>query len=131
VTPDKPIADDILRFIDANVDSIEQLEILRVLGEDDAKRWHVADLAKASQVNPSAIHAHLSALEHRGLIRTESVENQVVCQISPRNQSIAEMLARLLQAYKEHPVTMIRIVYDRADDRLKAFAEAFRLRKEN
>lgn len=128
--PQKPIADDVLQFLDANVDSIEQLEILRNLGEDPGKIWSADDLARVTQVEPSIMPAHLSALEGRGLVRTQTHEGRLACQYNLQTTQAAGMLTRLLQAYKEHPVTLIRIVYERADERLKAFAEAFRLRKE-
>lgn len=37
-----------------------------------------------------------------------------------------ELLAR---AYKERPVTLVRIIYGLRDSRIRSFAEAFRLRK--
>ena len=44
---------------------------------------------------------------------------------------LEEMLGRLLQMYKERPVTMIKMVYERAEDPLRAFADSFRIRKED
>jgi DNA-binding MarR family transcriptional regulator len=130
LTPDIPISDEILQFIDANVESIEQLEILRILGEDEARSWRTAELAHATQVQPAALAKHLSALEQRGLVRLQQSEAETVSQLSPRTKSVAESLQKLLRAYREHPVTVIRCVYYRADDRLRAFSDAFRFRKE-
>jgi hypothetical protein len=36
----------------------------------------------------------------------------------------------VLQLYRERPVSMIKLVYARARDPLRNFADAFRLRKE-
>lgn len=41
------------------------------------------------------------------------------------------MVARLLQIYRQRPVSMIKLVYKRAKDSLRAFADAFRFRKES
>jgi hypothetical protein len=43
---------------------------------------------------------------------------------------LQELVDRLLQLYRERPVTMIKMVYERAKDPLRKFADAFRLRKE-
>ena len=44
--------------------------------------------------------------------------------------ALADLVVRLLQLYKERPVTLIKMVYARAKDPLRTFADAFRLRKE-
>ena len=46
----------------------------------------------------------------------------------PATPELTAAATKLLQFYRERPVTLIRIIYARANDRLKAFAEAFRLR---
>lgn len=56
-----PFPEEIKKFIDANIESIEQLEILRVLGECPQREWSFAELAKdashhataTSQIRPS------------------------------------------------------------------------------
>ncbi len=130
MTPENPIPEELLRFIDANVESVEQLEILRILGEAPAKQWNACDLARDSQIHPSSIAAQLAALESRGLLKTEMPDGQLVCAYGPKTAQLKGSLTQLLQFYKERPVTLIKVVYARADHRLNAFAEAFRLRKE-
>jgi DNA-binding MarR family transcriptional regulator len=131
LTPTDPIADDLSRFLDANVESMEQLEILRILGEAPETQWSVSELVRAAQIQPSAIAAQLAALEQRGLLKTQVLESHLHCKYAPRTPEIGQLLERLLQFYKERPVTLIRLVYARANDKLKAFAESFRLRKES
>lgn len=129
MTPASPIPEDLLRFLEANVDSIEQLELLRVLGEHPIQEHNAADLARECQIKPSSIAAELTALEHRGLLKTRSQDPHLFCSFNPA-PSTDGLLKRLLQFYREHPVILIKVVYARAQDRLKAFADAFRLRKE-
>lgn len=126
----EPIPDQVARFVDDYVESIEQLEILRVLGEAPTKEWNAADLATATQIHPSAIAPHLAALEQRGLLKIEKREGIAFCRYGTASADTEKKLTELLQFYKERPVTLIRVVYDRANDRVKAFAESFRLRKE-
>ena len=47
-----------------------------------------------------------------------------------KSPEIAAQVAKLLDAYRQRPVTMIKLVYERANERLRAFSDAFRLRKE-
>ena len=123
------IPDELLRFLDSNVESIEQLEILRLVGESPTKEWLDSDLAWASQIRSDAIASHLAVLEGRGLLKTSARDGKTYCTYGPRTPELEATLAALLQFYRQRPATLIRIVYDRADARLKAFADAFRLRK--
>ncbi len=117
--------------MEANIDSVDQLEILRVLGEDPNRQWRAADLAGEVQTPPPAIGTHLAALHARGLLIVQMRETESYCRYGPRNAETADKLAQLLQVYRERPVSMIKHVYARARDPLKSFAEAFRLKKES
>jgi hypothetical protein len=124
------LPEEVNRFLEANIDSVEQLEILRVLGEDPAREWAAADLAQAVQAQPQTIGPHLIALQGRGLLATATRGTDLFCRYGPATPELGDMVSRLLQAYRERPVTMINLVYARARDSLRSFADAFRLRKE-
>jgi hypothetical protein len=113
-----------------NVESIDQLEILRVLGEDREKEWDSVALAVAVQAEPQAVRAHLAAMQSRGLLATTARGAGFCCRYGVAAPELETMVERLLQMYKERPVTMIKMVYERARDPLRAFADAFRIRKE-
>jgi DNA-binding MarR family transcriptional regulator len=130
VTQSDPIPEPIARFLDCNVESIEQLEMLRVLGEAPGKEWTAGDLAKEVQCRSADIGGHLAALQQRGLLKTEQRQSLTICRHAPATPEIEGQLDELLRFYKERPVTLIKAVYERAQARLKAFADAFRLRKE-
>jgi hypothetical protein len=127
----EPIPEDVRRFLDANIESIDQLEVLRVLGEDPAREWQAAALAAAVQAPPESMAGHLAALAGRGLLAAETRGTELVCRYKPATPEIAAILTRVLQVYRERPVTVIKLVYARAADPLRAFADAFRLRKED
>jgi hypothetical protein len=125
-----PVPEEIVRFIDANVDSIEQLEILRILGDDPQRHWAAADLAQQAQIPPAAIAAQLATLQGRGLLTVVQQGGAPHCRYGGPPGPAQDMLARLLKLYSERPVTLIKLVYARAQDRLTAFSDAFRLRKD-
>jgi len=122
--------DDLKKFMDENIDSVEQLEILRLVGEDPGKEWDAASLAREVQTPLQTLAAHIAALQARGLVRTAPRGAEQVCAYGPRTPELDVMLGRLLKTYRERPVTMIKMVYARAQSALKAFADAFRVRKE-
>jgi hypothetical protein len=48
---------------------------------------------------------------------------------APLAEEQREHLDTLARAYRERPVTLVRIIYALRDSRIQSFAEAFRLRK--
>jgi DNA-binding MarR family transcriptional regulator len=126
----EPFPADVVRFLDTFVESIDQLEILRVLGEDPARGRPVSALAAEVQATRVATAAHAAALRGRGLIATEGPEGDPVCRFAPASPELDALTRRVLALYRERPVSMIKYVYARAADPLRAFADAFRLRKE-
>ncbi|HEY7314332.1 MAG TPA: hypothetical protein VH643_33585 [Gemmataceae bacterium] len=126
-----PIPDDVKQFVEANIDSVDQLEILRVLGEDPAKEWSAATLVQQVQTQAHSIEAHLAALQTRGLLVTMPRGTNLFCRYGPRTPELEDMVDRLLQVYRERPVTMINFVYAKARQALKSFSDAFRLKKES
>lgn len=126
-----PLPEEVRVFLEANIDSVDQLEILRVLGEDRQKEWSAAGIAREVQVQPKAIGSHLTALHARGLMVLTTRDTGLFCRYGPATPELEERMNRLLQVYRERPVTMIKLVYVRAREVLKTFADAFRLKKES
>ena len=121
--------EDITRFLYGNVESIDQLEILRILGEDRQKEWDSIALAAEIQSNPRAVRAHLASMHARGLLVTTARGVDLSCRYGPSSPELEAMIPRLLQVYRERPVTMIKKVYERARDPLQALADAIRIRQ--
>jgi hypothetical protein len=126
-----PLPEDVRRFLDENIESLEQLEILRVLAEEPGREWSAGELAAEIQAEPSAAASHMAALAARGLVATSARRGEAVARHGSRSPDLGDRLARVLAAYRERPVTMIKLVYAKANERLRAFSDAFRLRKED
>lgn len=125
----EPFPEEIVRFLDGNIESIDQLEILRLLGEDPTSYKSVTTLAEEVQADAQIVVAHAIAMRDRGLIHIETRDHETVCRYGPATPELASVAGRLLQLYKERPVSMIKLVYARSHDPLRTFAEAFRIRK--
>lgn len=130
MTPNNAIPEAISRFIDGHVESMEQLEILRILNVSPGNQLSAADLATAAQIRPGDLPAQLAYLETRGLVTKEHRDGLDVCRLEPANAALAAEVAALLRFYEQRPVTLIRAIYQRTADRIKAFADSFRIRKD-
>ncbi len=127
----EPFPEDVTNFMYENVESIDQLEILRILSEDPEKEWDFTALANEVQAAPQTIRAHLTAMQARGLLMTTTRGADLTCRYGVSSRKLEDGVGHLLQMYKKRPVTMIKMLYQRAKDPLRAFANAFRIRKED
>jgi len=122
------IPEDIRRFLLTHIASVEQLEILRVLGESPAREWTDDEVRQQAQVSAESIHAHLQGMNEHGLLRCRKVDSKIVCGYGPHSAELEAGVRRLLDVYRQFPVTMIRLVYKSRTSSLDAFADAFRIR---
>jgi hypothetical protein len=126
-----PFPDDVRQFLESRVDSVEQLEILRILGEDPAREWRDDEIGAQIQSTLEMTLADLTTLEVRGLLRCARREGRVFCSFGPHSTELGLQMRRLLELYQQRPVTMIRLVYVRKANALRDFSEAFKFKKEN
>jgi DNA-binding transcriptional ArsR family regulator len=120
--------EDVRRFLDDYVESIDQLEILRLLWERPEVDCSVADLSAEIQAEPADVAAHLTALRARGLLVSSDPGSGLVYRFGPRSLELEALLRATLQHYRERPVSMIKLVVARSKDPLRKFADAFRVR---
>lgn len=126
----EPIPEDIVAFLDANVESFEQLELLRILGQAPDKEWQLAELAREVQVDVQTAARHAAALGARGLLTHVVRGAETVYRYGCEKPVLERKLREMLRVYNERPVSMIKLVYAQASNPLRAFSDAFRVRKE-
>ncbi|HEY7154581.1 MAG TPA: hypothetical protein VH575_11525 [Gemmataceae bacterium] len=112
MTAGEPSPEQIIQFLEANIASVEQLEILRLLSANRGREWRAAVLARQVQSPPQVVAQHLIALEARGLL-TLHRGGELACRHGSRTPQLAQMLNHLLQFYNERPVSTIRLIYSR------------------
>ena len=102
------IPEAVMEFLEANVESIDQVEILRILAEDPRKGWSLATLAKQCQLTLARLIKELATLQSRGFIASRDGEGETEWMYGPRSPEVESSLSQLLRFYNEKPVTLIR-----------------------
>jgi hypothetical protein len=124
-----PIPSTVKQFLDANIDSVDQLEILRlVVGEPNQEHASHA-LAQELQAPLETIESQARLLESRGLL-TIVASQPFSCKHGPRTPELDAEVQQLVKTYLERPVTLIKMVYEKPKDQLRSFSDAFRFKKE-
>jgi hypothetical protein len=127
---DSAFSDDFCRFIQTALPSVDAAELLLALAAQSDTWWAPAALAAklrpASSISDAEALRYLEQFQARGLIAL-GPDKRV--QFRPANDAVAAQVRTLAQAYKERPVTLIRMIYALRDTKIQSFADAFKLRR--
>ena len=128
------------QLITEHVDSVMQLEVLLLLagqGGQAARGWTAAELAQQLRVDPAWVDTTLRGLAATGLVTlTDSGASGAAAaaapefRYAPRNAELAATVNELADAYAHRRVTVIGLIFAKPTDKIRSFADAFRLRKD-
>jgi hypothetical protein len=127
---DADFSDDFCRFLQTAIPAVDAAELLLLLRRTPEAAWSAAELTaklRPSVAIPDADAAkYLDTFQARGLI---SVTEERRVQYQPASEELRMYGDMLALAYKERPVTLIRMIYALRDSRIQTFADAFKLRR--
>jgi hypothetical protein len=116
------------RYITEHVDSVAQLEVLLLLRSDAARSWTAADVSSALRLTRETAEQQLRLLTDHGI----AVAADADCvRYAPQTTQLAEVLDGLAMVYEQRRVTVITMIYSKPVEKVRTFADAFRLRKES
>lgn len=115
-------------FINAFIESIDQLRVLLVLARQPERAWSVGEVCSATALPVTTAMAQLQRLVAIGLI-VANPDPAATFKYGPRAAEFEQMVQELIQLDDQRPVTLIRLVYARKSGSAQAFADAFRLRR--
>jgi hypothetical protein len=116
------------RFIVDHVDSVEQLEILLLLHQHPERAWDAESVARELRISALSASDRLEDQARAGLLaRVEGSPGGY--RYAPGTPALDEAVAGLAKAYAERRVTVINLIFSKPIDKIRTFADAFRLRK--
>lgn len=118
------IPDDVRAFIQAHIDSVEQLEVLLLLRRESTRAWTGDEVARELRINPISTGSRLSNLHQRTLLAEEAGRYRY----APRHPELDRAVSGLARAYAEMRVSVINLIFSKPVDALSTFADAFKLR---
>lgn len=127
---DADFSDDFCRFIQQNIPSVDAAELLLFLRAHPRDSWRgneaAARLRPATQITDADAAKYLDTFLARGLVVAGPDRR---AQFGPANEALEMFVQMLALAYKERPVTLVRMIYALRDSRIQTFADAFKLKK--
>jgi hypothetical protein len=125
--PDFP--DDLCNFMQRCTPSVEAVELLLLLARSPGQMRSAAELSHALRptvVGESAVRDYLNGFVACGLV--EKRPGGAYAYKQPAADT-AGLVTALEKAYNERPVSLVRLIYALKDEKIRSFADAFKLRK--
>jgi DNA-binding IclR family transcriptional regulator len=123
------LPEEVARFILQCIDSVEQLEVLLLLRESSETAWSPEAVARQLYSNPSSIARRLATLQaHQLLVTTDPPSSY---RYQPRTPELNATITRLAEMYRERRVAVITLIASKPIENVRAFSDAFRLRKKD
>lgn len=118
---------DVSGFIRSTFRSVWALELMCFLRKEPDREWLRGELVSALRASDIVIDQSLASLVAAGLVVVTSTEG---VRYGPVNEEV-DALARDAEAqYATSPDKVRRLIVSSANDRLNAFADAFRVRRD-
>jgi predicted transcriptional regulator of viral defense system len=108
-------------------DSVNQMEVLFLFLENQNSSWTAESVYKELRSNLTSAGIQLAHLHRCGFIYRLENGSYVFNQKS----TLAPAVKKLHEVYQEKPVAVISYIYERPQNKLKEFADAFKIKKDN
>ena len=125
--PDDLIPADVRQFILRQIDSIAQLEALLLLSA--TPQWSVSSLARRLYITEPDTSGLLTHLQAENIVIALGGDPPVF-EYRPATPELADMIKRVVDVYAKHLVPVTNLVHSKSKSRIREFADAFKLRKE-
>ena len=127
---DADFTDDFCRFLQQNIPSVDAAELLLFMRAHADQSWAATEAAArlrpTVQITDADAARYLENVQARGLVSAGPERRAQFLPASEELKMYAEMLSL---AYRQRPVTLIRMIYALRDTRIQTFADAFKLRR--
>lgn len=126
------ISEELKRFIHAQINSVEQLEVLLLLKAKPHKDWSAAEVSDALFIQPASAAVRLAALHSGGLLSSPNVAHPAaVYRYDPHSPVLDRMVGNLELAYKERKHSVITLIFSKPSENIRVFSDAFKIRRED
>lgn len=122
------LPEDVRQFLLRYIDSVEQLEVLLLLRGSPTTSWSPEAVAQALYSNPTSVAYRLAMLQRHELITAAEPPTSYRYQTT---SALHDAVTRLAEMYKERRVAVVTFIASKPMANVRAFSDAFRLRKKD
>ncbi len=122
------IPQNVSQFIVDHIHSVEQLETLLLLHADPAKEWTAEQVAAELRTSTDAARLRLAELKRVPCVE-EISSTPPKFRFASSNAPLCPIVDGVARQYKDRRVSVISLIYTKPSTELRAFSDAFRIKK--
>jgi hypothetical protein len=125
---DPKLPADVRGFVQACIPDVDAAELLLLVARERAHAHSLRKLTaklEHADLDEAAVHRYVSGFMQCGLIERQGDAYR----FAPSASQYDAVLHDLARLYNEQPVTLVRMIYAPKDERLRAFSDAFKIKK--
>lgn len=116
------------KFIKEQIHSVFSLEVLLLLHRKESSSFTAAELANELGIETDVVQQQLSELETTDLL-AKTTGATCKYRYAPVDKELASIVDQLAIAYSKQRVPILSLILTRHPDRIRGFAEAYRLNR--
>ncbi|NNM71740.1 hypothetical protein [Enterovirga aerilata] len=120
------IENELLEFVRFSIRSVWNVELLLHLRRTAGRTWEAEELVRELRASASVVKDGLEALQKAGLV---AADGNGGWRYAPASATFDRLTEELEALYRERPTAVTQALFARTD-KLRSFADAFRLRKD-
>lgn len=117
---------DIKELLTNHIDSVGQLEVLLMFFNQPDRTWNPSTMSQELRSHETIVRQQMEKLATSGFLKADIHANYTY---SPTPE-LAEKVENLNRTYREMSVAVIAFIYEKPTDKLKGFADAFKIKKD-
>lgn len=122
------ISPQVRAFVNDHISSVAQLEVLLLLRHAADRSWSIKDLSEEFRTDPVWLNQVLHDWCERGIVE-KSDDALPAYRYRAGTPELDQAVSDLAQAYLVHRVRVTELIYSKPSGAIRAFADAFDLRK--
>lgn len=115
-------------LVHARIDSLEMLQVLLLIHGRPEQSWNYATVRDSVSMDEASISGALVKLRQRGFLSVE-ISDDTLYRYSAAGE-LAAAVDDLRDCYRARPLDLASLIASRPQQRLRLFADAFRIRKD-
>ena len=126
---DADFSDELRAFIHDAIPSLDAAELLVMIAREPQRTYAVSDAVEAMRptvLTDQTASRYLMHFEARGLVAAAGAG---MFRYAPANGTLDRLVHELVRVFNERPVTLVRVIYASGDEKIRSFADAFRIKK--
>ena len=125
----KFLSKEIKEFIDANIRSLEDLEILLLVHSDPKHDWDALEVSRKLSIDPILASNHLMALYLNGLIKHEGRGQLTHFRYNTHQHTNEKHLSELEELFSKHRSEVVEYIDTNRRHQIQASSETFGQKK--